>query len=150
MQVINLFHTQLWFPASDHDFQRFESDFRCFCEVVTGKNIVEEIESIVGARDWMNAPKYIWGTLVNDLPHRWSWNEHGRFVNASINCTVGGSSPSTKGNEGRPEPQFVAACCCCIKTDRIYDAVLAMRCRGPAAPSEKVYWLQMMKKQQEV
>ena len=25
------FHTQLWFPASDCDFRRFESDFWCFC-----------------------------------------------------------------------------------------------------------------------
>ena len=33
----NFFHTQLWFPASDHDFRRFESDFQCFCEVITGK-----------------------------------------------------------------------------------------------------------------
>ena len=33
----NFFHTQLWFPASDHDFQWFESDFRCFREVITGK-----------------------------------------------------------------------------------------------------------------
>ena len=24
------FHTQLWFPAPDGDFRRFESDFRCF------------------------------------------------------------------------------------------------------------------------
>ena len=24
------FHTELWFPASDRDFRRFESDFRCF------------------------------------------------------------------------------------------------------------------------
>ena len=33
----NFFHTQLWFPASDHDFQWLESDFRCFREVITGK-----------------------------------------------------------------------------------------------------------------
>ena len=25
-----IFHTQLWFPAPDRDFRRFESEFRCF------------------------------------------------------------------------------------------------------------------------
>ena len=30
-----MFHTQLWFPASDRDFQRFESDFWYF--IITGK-----------------------------------------------------------------------------------------------------------------
>ena len=32
------FHTPLWFPASDHDFRRFGSDFQCLCEVMTKKN----------------------------------------------------------------------------------------------------------------
>ena len=31
------FHTQLWFPASDHDFRWFERDFQCFCKIITGK-----------------------------------------------------------------------------------------------------------------
>ena len=31
------FHLQLWFQTSDRQFQRFESDFWCFCEVFTGK-----------------------------------------------------------------------------------------------------------------
>ena len=31
------FHTQLWFPASDHDFRGFGSGFWCFCEVMKGK-----------------------------------------------------------------------------------------------------------------
>ena len=35
--------------AFDWDFKKFESDFQCLCEVITGKNIVEEIESIMGA-----------------------------------------------------------------------------------------------------
>ena len=37
----NFFHTQLWFLASDGDFRQFECDLWCFCEVITGKNIVE-------------------------------------------------------------------------------------------------------------
>ena len=53
------FYTQLWFPASDHDLQWFESDFRCFCEVITGKNIVEEIESIKGAHAERSSPSWI-------------------------------------------------------------------------------------------
>ena len=49
MPFEHMFHTQLWFTASDCDFRQFESDFQCLCEVITGKNIVEEIESIMGA-----------------------------------------------------------------------------------------------------
>ena len=41
----DFFNTHLWFPTSDHDFWRIGSDFRSFCEVITEKNIVEEIES---------------------------------------------------------------------------------------------------------
>ena len=52
----NFFHTQLWFLASDHDFQWFESDFRCFREVITGKNIVEEIELIMGTHGEQTSP----------------------------------------------------------------------------------------------
>ena len=37
----NFFHIQLWFPATDHDFRRFESDFWCFCEVITKKKHCE-------------------------------------------------------------------------------------------------------------
>ena len=53
------FHTQLWFPASDRAFRWFESDFRCFCEVITGKNIVEEIESIMGAHTERSSPSWV-------------------------------------------------------------------------------------------
>ena len=54
--VTHVFHTQLWFPDSDYDFQQFESDFRSLHEFITGKNVVEEIESIIG-EEW-NSPLY--------------------------------------------------------------------------------------------
>ena len=54
----SFFHTRLWLPTSDRDFWRFESDFRCFCEVITGKNIVKEIESIMGARAERSSPSW--------------------------------------------------------------------------------------------
>ena len=45
------FHTQMWFPALVRDYWRFESDFRCFLRSYHRiKSIVEEIESIMGAR----------------------------------------------------------------------------------------------------
>ena len=53
------FHTQLLFPASDHDFQGFEGDCWYFCEVITGKNIVEEIESIMGACAEQSSPLWV-------------------------------------------------------------------------------------------
>ena len=33
-----IFHTQLWFPVSERDFWWFESDFRGFCQLNTGKD----------------------------------------------------------------------------------------------------------------
>ena len=36
-QEHHLFHTQLWFPASDHDFWWFGSDFWSFCKAITEK-----------------------------------------------------------------------------------------------------------------
>ena len=42
--------------ASDRHFRWFESDFRCFCEVITGKIIVEELESIMGAHAEQSSP----------------------------------------------------------------------------------------------
>ena len=54
------FHTQLWFPASDRDFRRCESYFRCYYEVITEKNIVEEIESFMGARAGQSSPSWVW------------------------------------------------------------------------------------------
>ena len=47
------FHIQLWFPAFDKDFWQFGGDFQCFCKVITGRNIMEEIELIMGAHvEW--------------------------------------------------------------------------------------------------
>ena len=59
MKEILFFHTQLWFPDSDRDFRWFESDFRCFCEVSTGKNIVGKIESIMGAGAKQSSPSWV-------------------------------------------------------------------------------------------
>ena len=56
-EATDLFHTQLLFPAPDHDFRWFESDFRCFCEEIAGKNIVEEI--IVGACEERSSPSWV-------------------------------------------------------------------------------------------
>ena len=44
------FHTQLWFLASDRDFRRFESDFRCFLKLSQEKNILEQTNSIMDGR----------------------------------------------------------------------------------------------------
>ena len=53
------FHTQLWFPASDRDFGRFESYFWCFGEVITGKNVAGERETIMGARAERCSPSWV-------------------------------------------------------------------------------------------
>ena len=45
---IEFFHTQLWFPISNRDFRRFESDFRCFVNI--SQDILKHCESIMGAR----------------------------------------------------------------------------------------------------
>ena len=54
------FHTQLWFPVSGRDFRRFEGEFHCFLWNYHKKeNIVEEIESIMGARTERSSPSWI-------------------------------------------------------------------------------------------
>ena len=47
-----------------------ENDLRCFCEVITVKNIVEEIESIMGYRPWFLEYNL---TRVNSVLHRRPW-----------------------------------------------------------------------------
>ena len=58
-QEHHLFHTQLWFPASDHDFWWFGSYFWSFCKAITEKNIVEEIELIMGACAKQSSPSRV-------------------------------------------------------------------------------------------
>ena len=53
-------HTQLWFPGSDCDFRRYESDFQYFCEFITGENIVEDIESIMGTHAEQSSPLWVY------------------------------------------------------------------------------------------
>ena len=83
-EKITFFHTELWFTASDHDFRWFESDFRCFCEVITGKIIGRNIiyhgclcgteftlvslysTEIIRYRSWFLEYKLTW---VNSVPH---------------------------------------------------------------------------------
>ena len=53
------FHTRLWFPASDSDFQQFKSDFHVLWSYHRKKNIVEEMESIISARAEQGSPSWV-------------------------------------------------------------------------------------------
>ena len=89
----NFFHTQLWFPASDHDFQWFESDFQCFREVITGKNIVEEIELIMGTHGEQTSP--LVSLYSTEIPRDF-WNTLTRHRE------IHRSSGLNRWNSGRP------------------------------------------------
>ena len=69
---VYFFHTHLWFPASDQDFWQFGSDFQSFCKVITEKNIVEEIDWIMGprCRSWFLEYKL---SRVNSILHERPW-----------------------------------------------------------------------------
>ena len=53
------FHAHLWFPASDRDFWQFGIDFWSSFKVITEKNIVEEIEFIMGAHAEQISPEWV-------------------------------------------------------------------------------------------
>ena len=53
------FHNQLWFPASDHDFRRFDRDFRCFCKVIAGNQMDEEIQLIMDVHVELSSPSWV-------------------------------------------------------------------------------------------
>ena len=54
------FHTQLWIPASDCDFWRFESDFWCFVKLLQEKNIVKEIKLIMSTGMEQSSPLWVY------------------------------------------------------------------------------------------
>ena len=56
---IYFFHTEVWFPASDHDFRKSERDFWCFCEFAKGKDIAEKIAPIMGNRGERNSLSWV-------------------------------------------------------------------------------------------
>ena len=57
--LIYFFHTQLWFLVSERDFRQFKSDFQCFWKVITGKNTVKEVESIMGFHTKLSSPSWV-------------------------------------------------------------------------------------------
>ena len=83
------FHTHLWFPASDHDFRRFGSDFRSFCKVITekkhcGRNRIDHRPlcgtefTLVSLYSTEITRYHLWYleyklTRVNSIPHGRPW-----------------------------------------------------------------------------
>ena len=149
------FHTQLWFPAFGRNFRLFESDFRCFCEFITGKNAVEEIESIMGARvgteftlvslysteitrhhSWFLEYKI---TRVNSPPHGRPW--------CILYITVCSYRARQAGriSQSHPPPAFLATCFGTrmynSKKENIYNAVPQARYRAQAACPIRVYMI---------
>ena len=58
--LIYFFHTQLWFLVSElFFFRQFKIDFQCFWKVITGKNTVEEVESIMGFHTKLSSPSWV-------------------------------------------------------------------------------------------